>query len=374
MITYWLLLIGLTLGGYFICRLKHGRLIYCIAAGIALFTVSAVRAHVGYDYNLYGTVFMNNMTRSMENIIAEERMEKGFAIPMKLLSDVTSDYQVMFVIIAFIITLAVMLYIYFYSEKPYLSVFFFLTFGLFFNSMDFMRQMIAASVILYALQFVKKKQFIRFLSLVLFASVFHISALIMIPFYFILRIKMDWLTLGIYSGVTVIYFIFSWDILGFVTKYVYKGYDPTKSPEVINGTNPIYALFFAAFFMLAFLLRKELTEKDSFNNILLNCMFFMVFFEICGIRHAIVSRFAVLFFIPPVVILMPRVFDVLMKKCSKAFGGDKTRTNILKTVSVVVVMGLCSFIYTYMIANNYNGISPYKTIFEEEVDRNGGAD
>lgn len=374
MVTYWLLLIGLTLGGYFICKLKCGRLIYCIAAGIALFIVAAIRAHVGYDYNLYGSVFMNNMTRSMEDILSGERMEKGFIIPFKLISDVTSDYQVMFVIIALIITAAVMLYIYFYSEKPYLSIFFFLTFGLFFNSMDFMRQMIAAGVILYALQFVKKKQFIRFLALVLFASVFHVSALIMIPFYFILRIKMDWLTLGIYSGVTVLYFLFSWDILGFVTKYVYKGYDPTKSVEVINGTNPIYALFFALFFMLAFLLRKELTEKDPFNNVLLNCMFFMAFFEICGIRHAIISRFAVLFFIPPVVILLPRVFDALMKKCSEVFGGEKTRTNILKTVSVVVIMGICSFMYTYMIANNYNGISPYRTIFEEEVDRNAKAD
>ena len=63
-----------------------------------------------------------------------------------------------------------------------------------------------------------------------------------------------------------------------------------------------------------------------------------------------------------------------MKKCSEVFSGEKTRTNILKTVSVVVIMGICSFMYTYMIANNYNGISPYRTIFEEEVDRNANAD
>ena len=374
MVTYWLLLISLTLGGYFICKLKHGRLIYCIAAGITLFIVAAVRAHVGYDYNLYGSIFVDNLHYSMDYITSNDRMERGFIVPMKLLSDVTSDYQVMFVIIALIITAAVMLYIYFYSEKPYLSIFFFLTFGLFFNSMDFMRQMIAAGVILYALQFVKKKQFIRFLALVLFASVIHVSALVMIPFYFILRIKMDWLTLGIYSGVTVFYFLFSNDILDFVTNYFYKTYDPMMNSEMMVGSNPIYSLFFAVFFMLAFLVRKELREKDQFNNILLNCMFFMAFFEICGVKHAAVARLVILFFIPPVVILLPRVFDALMKKCSEVFSGEKTRTNILKTVSVVVIMGICSFMYTYMIANNYNGISPYRTIFEEEVDRNANAD
>lgn len=366
--VYWLILIGSLAVGIPLCRLKYGRAVYCSAMGLVLFLVSALRASVGYDYNLYGGWYMDAQTSSMEDIMLAKQ-EKGFFVPMKLISDVNPDYQVMFVVIAFIITAAVMLYIYVYSEKPYLSVFFFLTFGLFFNSMNFMRQMIAAAVLLYAMQYIRKNQFIRFLALVLFASVFHVSALIMLPFYFILRIKMDWLTLGTYTAVTVIFMLFSWDILDFITDYVYKGYDPSRSAEVINGTNPIYAVFFSVFFLLAFLLRKELVKEDSFNNVLLNCMFFTAFFEIIGVRHAILSRFAVLFFIPAVVVLIPRAFLVLLKKCEKLLKGEDKRENALKAVAAVLVFGVCTFMYGYMIENNYNGVSPYRTILSVEAAR-----
>lgn len=364
MIAYWLLLVCSLAAGIPLCRIKRGRGIYCTLMGLAVFFVSAVRANVGYDYNLYGGWFMNIQSMSTEDIMLI-KAEKGFAIPMKLISDVTADYQVMFVIIAFIITAAVMLYIFFYSEKPYLSVFAYLSFGLFFNSMNFMRQMIAAAVILYAVQYIRKKQPLRFIVIILFASVFHISALIFIPFYFILRIKMDGLTLGIYSAATVLFLIFSKDILDYITDYVYKGYDPSRNAEMINGTNPIYAVFFSVFFLLGFAVRNELIKDDPFNNVLLNCMFFTAFFEIIGIRHAIISRFAVLFFIPAVVIFVPRVFVELLRKCEKLSRGVKKRAIALKTVTAVLVLGYCTFMYGYMIESNYNGVTPYRTIFSE---------
>lgn len=368
MVVYWLLLIASLAVGIPLCKLKYGRGIYCVLMGIALFITAAIRAHVGYDYNLYGGWFVDLISQSVEDVMYLKN-EKGFMIPMKLISDVNTDYQIMFVVIALVLTIGIMLYIYFYSEKPYLSIFFFLSFGLFFNSMNFMRQMIAAVVVMFALQYIKKNQFMRFLALILFAATFHISALIVIPFYLILKIKMDWLTLGIYSAITVFILMFSWQIMDFVTDYVYKGYDPSRNVEMINGTKPEYAIFFSVFFILAFLLRKELIKEDPFNNVLLNCLFFTAFFEIIGVKHGIISRFAVLFFIPAFVILIPRAVSLLIKKCGKAFNGERTRCNILKTVAIILVFGSSAFMYGYMIQNNYNGVMPYRTIYSEEVQK-----
>lgn len=368
MIVYWLLLISSLAIGIPLSKFKYGREIYCGIMGIALFLTAALRAHVGHDYNLYGGWYVNSLSQSMEDIM-HLKQEKGFMVSMKLVSGVNTDYHILFVILALIITSAVMLYIYFYSEKPHLSIFFFLSFGLFFNSMNFMRQMIASVVIIFALQYIKKNQFMRYLALILFASTFHISALIMLPFYFILRIKMDWLTLGIYSAITILIFMFSWQIMDFVTDYVYKGYNPSNNEEMINGTRPEYAIFFAVFFLMAFLVRKDLIKENPFNNVLLNCMFFTVFFEIIGVRHAIISRFAVLFFIPAFVLLIPRAVSILIKKCGKAFNGEKTRCNILKAVAVILIFGSSTFMYGYMIENNYNGVTPYRTIFSEEIQR-----
>ncbi len=363
---YWIILIASVAAGIPLCskKCKFGREIYCFLVWAVLTFVSAVRYDVGHDYNQYGKWYMSYQRLSVDELKYVQQ-EKGFIIPTKLLSEVESWYQPMFIIIAVLLITAIMLYIYKCSDKPYLSVFFFLTFGLFFNSLNFMRQMLAALIILYSFRYIRNKQFLRFLVLVLLASSIHVSVLVLIPFYFILRIKMDWFTLGLYGGVTVLILIFSNYILEIVTEIAYKEYDPATTVHLTKGTNPIYAVFFAVFFLLAFLFRKKLCEKDSHNNLLLNCMFFTMFFEIIGMKHAVISRFAIFFFIPAVVILLPKVTMLLLEKCAEYFKGEKTRANLLKTIATVIVFGYCTFMYGYMIENDYNGVSPYKTIFEK---------
>ena len=372
MLIYWLLLIGSLVIGIPLCRVKYGREIFCGISGVALFLTAAFRYDVGYDYNLYGSWYVNAQSMSMEEMMYM-RPEKGYLIPMKLLSDVFADYQTMFYVVAFVLTVGIMLYIYFYSEKPYLSVFFFLTFGLFFYSVNFMRQMIAAVIMMYALQYIKKKQFFRFLVLAVFASTFHISAIVLIPFYFILMIPMNWITLGVYGGVSVLSFVFITPIITLVTKYFYKGYSNLQGAEVANGMNPIYCCLFLLFFLISFLVRKELIRKDSFNNVLLNCAFFNFFFELMGVRHGILSRLSILFVIPAVIILFPRVLVIAAEKAGDFFRGRKNAQTAAKAVAVTVLMGICTGMYGYMISDDYNGIYPYQTIFSanEEVSDNG---
>ena len=364
MLIYFLLLIGSMAVGIPLCRVKHGKKIYCVLFGVIFFIVAALRYDVGYDYNLYGNWYVQSQLQSVEDIGAMKQ-EKGFLIPMKLLSDVFSDYQVMFVLIAAVFAVAVMLYIYHNSEKPYWSVFCFLAFGLFFNSMNFMRQMIAAVIIVYAFRYIKKKQYFRFLIMTLFASVFHVSALIMVVFYFLLRIKMNWISLGVYSAVMLIYMLFSEKLINFITRYVYTGYKLGSNPEITNGVNPIYTVFFGIFFVTAFLLRKRLCKKDSFNNVLINCMFFTFFFECMGIKHGVISRFSVLFFIPAVTVLVPGLVEELLEVCKEKFGKDHKRITISRTAVLALFVSVCTGMYSYMVLNNYNGISPYKTVITE---------
>lgn len=364
MLVYYLLLVGSLAVGIPLCRLKHGKGVYCALAGAALFLTAALRNEVGYDYNLYASWFLNYRAR-MTSILGGYKQEKGFLIPMKFVSEVTDNYQVMFVIIAAIISTAVMLFIYFYCEKPYLGVFCFLSFGAFFNSMNFMRQMIAATIVLYAIQYIKKKQYLRFLVFVLLASAFHVSALIMVVFYFLVQIKMNWISLGVYSGVLVLYFIFSESILGVITRYFYTGYKPGSNVEISKGTVPIYAILFTLVFVAAFLLRKRLVKSDSFNNVFLNCMFFACFFELMGLKHGVVSRLSIYFLIPAVTVLVPKTLTALMEWCKEKFTKDRVKQMTAKAVALAVFITFCTGMYSYMIFNNYNGVYPYKTVISE---------
>ena len=364
MLVYYLLLVGSLAIGIPLCRLKHGKVIYCGLAGVALFLTAALREGVGYDYYMYASWFVDSRYES-EFFLIGYKQEKGFLIPMKFLADATEDYHVMFVIIAAVIAAAVMIYIYFYSEKAYLSVFGFLAFGAFFNSMCFMRQMIAASIVLFAIRYIKKKQFFRFLVLVLFASTFHVSALVMVVFYFLFQIKMNWISLGIYSGLAVMYFFFSEAAIEFITQYVYTGYQLGGDVEITNGLGPIYAVFFGILFLLAFAIRKRLCEKDKFNNVFINIAFFDFFFEVIGAKHAVLSRFAVLFVIPTVIVLVPKLIEEYTEICREKFGKNSRSIMVSKVAVLAAFAAFSTFVYSYMLVNNYNGVYPYRTVFTE---------
>lgn len=364
------MLIGSLAAGIPLCRLKHGKKIYCILFGVVFFAVAALRYDVGHDYNLYGSWFLNSQYQTIEEL-SSFKQEKGFLIPMKFLSDIFSDYQVMYVVIAAVVGVCVMGYIYFNAEKPYLSVFCFLAFGIFFNSMNFMRQIIAALIIVYALKYIRNKQLFRFFVSVIFASAFHISALIMAVFYFLLQIRMNRISLGVYAIGMTLFMLFSNTALNIITKYVYTDYKLGSNVEISNGVNPIYSVYFGVFFILAFVFRRRLCEKDPFNNVLINCMLFTFLFELAGVKHGILSRFAVLFFIPAVTILVPELITTILELCKEKFGKDRKRLMVSRSLVIGAFISVCAGMYSYMVFNDYNGVSPYKLITERGTENAG---
>lgn len=366
MITYNLILAVSVIAGIPLCRTKAGRIVYCIFAGLLLFFVAAVRSRVGYDYNSYGTVYINSVSETLEDL-SYDRMEKGYLMITKLLADYFVEFRILFVVIAAIITVPVMIFVYRHCEKPYLAVFGFLTLGVYFNSLNFLRQTVAAVIVLCGLKYIEKGNLFRFAAVVIFASCFHVSAFMMLPFCFLLKIRMTPTLLSVYAAVSAVIFTFSHEILVLVTKYFYSNYNPDTNPHMLNGLNPIYTVYFGIIFIIAFVLRKPLIEKDEFNSILINCMFFAVFFELIGIKHSIVARPSLYFALPASVGLIPQIFDVMIQKCSERFKDDKHKQTVSKAAAVMAVTMLCAGMYEYLIAEDYNGVMPYRTIFSDET-------
>ena len=354
------------------CRNKTGKAIYCTIAGAALFIFAAIRKYTGYDYNLYAQVYMNYLSMDLEEIGAD-RFEKGIAMPMKLLGDVMHlDYQWMFVGYALIFAAATAYILYKTSDKPYIGLFFFLTLGLYFNSLNFMRQMLASYIVVYGMRFIKTNQLIRYALVVIFASCFHLSALVMIPFYFILKIKMTPITLGAYSVIGIVIFIFSWDVIKFLTQLLpkyheYGGDVQPASGEMSGSMWPIYTVFFGLCFIFAFLFRKRLLEKNSFNTVWLNCMFFGFYFELISLKHNIVGRLELPFLLAASLILLPRTVECMLEWAKEKFGENRQRVIATSAVGLASVVIVCAGMYGYMIANNYNGVNPYQTIYGDAV-------
>jgi len=354
MTIYYILLFGTVAFGIPLCKSKILTKVYLALVFTAFFVIAAVRKTSGYDYNLYAGWYNGLVFWNYEQITLWSR-EKGFTVPLKVLTVISSHYQMMFVVIAFIIALGVTLYIYRYSSRAYISAAAFISLGLYYNSLNFMRQFIAAIIVSFAFSCIDKKQPARFLTLVLFASCFHYSALLIIPFYVILMIKLNWVTLSVYCVIAAGTFIFSAPILEFVTEYFYKGYDPVTSKHMLMGLPVSYTVIFGVLFIAFFIFRKDLIKRRSLNSVLLNAYFFAVYFEFMGIKHSVVSRFALLFLIAPVIALTPDLVLVITEKKGRLLRRGAAACFCLYALTV----------NTLFLVNNYNGVVPYQTVFDE---------
>ncbi len=360
------LLAAIVLIGIPLCRKKAGKAIYCGIAGFVLFFMAAVRKYTGYDYNLYGQIFLDYL-RYPDRKVYAHRFEKGIAMPMRLLGNLFfDDYQTMFVVFAFVIALMLMLILYKTSDRPYLGVFFFLTMGMYFNTMNFMRQMIAAFIVVLGMRYIKTNQFFRYTLVVLFASCFHLSALIMIPFYFIMKIKFNYITLAIYSGLGALAFIFSMEIMQSFTLsrlFVQRYSGPEGRGELNGSTWPLYTVFFGLCFLFVLLFRKRLIEKDPFNNVWIWCAFFAFYFEALGLKHNILARLEMPFLIACGTVILPRTVECMLEWFRSKFPEDRRKRIISSAAAVGSAAIICVGMYGYMIEHNYNGVNPYQTIW-----------
>lgn len=378
MLIYFFLLAGVAAAGLPLCSPKcgkTGRAIFCIAAAIVFIVISALRFQVGYDYNLYGGTYFNMKYLTLEEI-SVNRMEKGFLLPLYVLNLAFEEYYVVFLYTSIIIYTAVFYLIYRNSSNPFISTTAFLCAGVFFNSLCFLRQFIAALIVTYAVQYLNKKQIWRFFILTVAAASFHWSALIMLGIWILLMIKPNKIYLAIVTAGTVIFCFVSrtlmyWAIDNF---YMYRNYDPAKSVEASQGLPLRYTIMFGVLFVISFIFRKRLIEKNHKNSIYINCLMYTVVFEAMGTRHGILSRFALLVYLPAILYLVPDMVTVIKEYIAEKLASQEKRKHVLNIVSASVGSAFALGCYIMLMISNYNGVVPYVSqmnrstnIFVEEI-------
>lgn len=378
MLIYFFLLAGVIAAGIPLCSKKcgkTGRIIFCAAAAVVFIVISALRFQVGYDYNLYGGTYFNMKYMTIEEIGAD-RMENGFLLPLYVLNLAFEEYYVVFIYTSIIIYPVVFYLICKNSSNPWVSTTAFLCLGVFFNSMCFLRQFIAALIVTYAVQYLNKKQLWRFFVLVIAAASFHWSALLMLGMWMLLMIRPGRIYLGIVSVGTVVFCFVSrtlmyWAIDNF---YMYRNYDPTTNPEASMGLPVWYTIMFGILFVLSFIFRKRLIEKKQENSIYINCLMYTVVFEAMGTRHGVLSRFAIIVYLPAVLYLVPDLVSVIKEYISETFELKQKRVRVLTILSACMGSLFAVGCYVMLMLNNYNGVVPYVSqmnrstdIFVEEI-------
>lgn len=170
------------------------------------FILSAFRdSSIGNDTKSYLTIF--ERVRLGQIDLKNTNFEVGYVKLNEYIAFLFSNSQSIIIITSIIIYSAYYLFIKKFSVSPIFSVFLFLTLGYFGNSVNLLRQQLALSIIFLAWNYLRKDKFMISACLILFASLFHNTALVFLLAILLKKVKINRFSIAIFTVVTVVGYI-----------------------------------------------------------------------------------------------------------------------------------------------------------------------
>lgn len=220
---------------YRITRQQMCNRVCLLSVFLILFALSACRLNVGNDYAKY-VEFMH-----LVNCDAYVPTEIGFNLLVKLVYGLSGfeNYLLVFAAYAFVTILLFLLAMYEQSDDFPLTFFLFMSLGYYFQTFSTVRYYLALAIALYSMKFVLRRQWGRFVVLILLGSTFHKSLLVIIPLYILASLpwKKWQLAIGVLFCTT---FLFCQDFYLKLVVLLYPTYEDTEYLE--GGTSYINIL------------------------------------------------------------------------------------------------------------------------------------
>ncbi len=294
MIVYILLLILTTIAAVPVCKPEvlpmrgmtrqqlANRICLC-GIFVMLFAVSACRYQVGNDYNRYEEYFYNIWYGYIVPT------EGGFNVTVKAMEYLFGKdaYLLFFAVFSFVTVFLMLKAIYALGQNFVFSFFLFMAFGYYFQSLNTVRYYIALAAAMYAVTFLHRKEYAKFVLVVLLAATFHKSVLIVIPVYLLANCRWKlWQTVAL-SVLAASGFFFD-DIYLKIILYLYPTYRDTMYLE--GGTSHINILrcLLVLAFCLCFWKERWKENKQMLFYFRLNVAALMLY--VCGSFVPEVSR------------------------------------------------------------------------------------
>lgn len=318
---------------------------FLIWALISLICVSGFRYMVGTDYFEYSEIYTAFGGKPIEFF----GFEVGFDIISRILYRISSNPQFFFFITSIIINVCIIIFLKRHSKNITLSLYFYITMGIYYGTMNGLRQYLAAMVMALAFQHIIKPNFKKYIIYVLIASLFHATVFIMIPIYFIATKEIfsigNKIFLAIISFAFVVYQPFVNVMMFFLGDSKYSGYEDVLLNDT-NGANILRIIVWIIPIVIAIVFKEKGKElyKDYYDKVVNMSMYGMCFM-ILAYRQVFFARLTMYFDIYYVLVLaiIPNIFD---KKFKRIF---------------IYGLVVCYFAYsTILLLSGEGNIYPYK--------------
>ena len=342
--------------------------VYIGVSFLYMWLLATFRYGIGNDYYSYISIY--NEIAAAPDFLAAMQLpyEKGFLLLSRIITYITQAPMVINGIYALLILAPVAYIIIRYSDAPWLSAFLYVCLTFYYASMNFIRQSLAASIIFLGYRFIKERKTLPVVLLVLLASSFHLTALIVLPIYFLAQIRMNKILLAVYSGVALVLYFTSDLILDFVTDYVYTDYkDSIYLTQGLSFVFLIVPVLNMAFCLIAYF-RGNWGKQEKSAAMFTWFMFFNLLIWLFITKHLILERFSMYIYLFVIMIVPSILESMLSSGITETAAADKHRRKkqnrdvyAISAVSVVIVAFIYNIFGMQDGTNGFHGVFPYQT-------------
>lgn len=292
------------------------RWFFLIWAPISLICISGFRYMVGTDYFEYQEIYTAFGGKPLEGF----GPEVGFDILSKILYKISQNPQFFFFITSIIINVCIIIFLTRHSKNLTLSLYFYLTMGIYYGTMNGLRQYIASMVMALAFKHIINPNFKKYLIYVLIASLFHTTVFVMVPIYFIATQKIfsigNKIFLAIIAFAFVVYQPFVKIMMFFLGDSKYSGYGDTLLNDT-NGANILRIIVWMIPIVIALLFRNKGKEvyKDYYDKVV-NMSLYGMCFMLLAYRQVFFARLTMYFDIYYLLLfaILPNLFDRKLRR------------------------------------------------------------
>ena len=197
-----------------------------ILAGSYLVLFSGLVGNVASDHNQYIYIYNNIKIYSLQSFFTLTHkikgVEKGYGLLLWIIGNIFDNNIYIFILSSILVITPIILFAK-KTKDPFLFLIFFLAFGYYFSSFNVIRQTIVASLFLFSIKYIILGNFKKYTCCIMLMSLIHISAILMLVFYFLLRQRKNVKTIAIHGLTFVVAFIGMKPLMYFVDNLLFFG-------------------------------------------------------------------------------------------------------------------------------------------------------
>jgi hypothetical protein len=333
--------------------LKKIKGIFIILAFIPIFLLSGLRVNVGVDYSSYALWFDDIFTHGTSYF------EPGFMAMIEFIQLFTRDPQWLFIASSLLAIGGIFLAIKRQSVYPALSIFLFCTAGFLSHSMNLTRQFIAVAIILYVYHYTVNKRLGRYIIAVVIASLFHKTALIMLPVYFIMHAKLRPIHYIVMTIIAALTTVFQNQITnGLIANFYPQYYNSSFVGETISSKYYLVTSAALALTLILFLARRKLSMEVTKDRVLINTAFLIMLAHTFLTWLPLSNRIS-LYIDISLIVIIPLLISYATSKL----------TRIISTVLVLIYF---SYVAYLSLLSNANDVLPYRSVLSQHFELKDG--